>query len=364
MHEQSVGARFGVGHAAAKDWRLALASALAQIRPLPAGANIAFVYFTDHFAADAGAIAAAVKAETGVEACLGTAGYGICATGIEYFDTPALALMVGVVPAGHFTVFDRPDTRPKGWFGVIHADPQMPALPEMLSDFGEATGGFLVGGLTSSRGAQAQIANAAVEGSVSGVMFDDGVPVITGLTQGCSPIGPAHRVTACEGNIAIELDGRSPFDVLTEEAGAALTGNLRRLGESIMVALPVSGADRPDYLVRHLVGVDPEGGPIAVAAMLEEGQSLMFCRRDAQAAAADLDRMLADLRRRAGAVQPRGALYYTCTARGPNLFGPDSAELKRIAAALGDVPLVGFFCAGEISNARLYGYTGVLSLFL
>jgi small ligand-binding sensory domain FIST len=70
------------------------------------------------------------------------------------------------------------------------------------------------------------------------------------------------------------------------------------------------------------------------------------------------------LKRRAGPAKPRGALYYTCTARGPNLFGPDSLELKRIADALGDVPLVGFFCAGEISNSRLYGYTGVLSLFL
>ena len=61
---------------------------------------------------------------------------------------------------------------------------------------------------------------------------------------------------------------------------------------------------------------------------------------------------------------PRAALYYSCIARGPNLFGQGSVELTTIADILGDVPLIGFFANGEISNNRLYGYTGVLSLIL
>jgi small ligand-binding sensory domain FIST len=31
---------------------------------------------------------------------------------------------------------------------------------------------------------------------------------------------------------------------------------------------------------------------------------------------------------------------------------------------LGEVPLVGFFGNGEISRDRIYGYTGVLTLFV
>ena len=31
---------------------------------------------------------------------------------------------------------------------------------------------------------------------------------------------------------------------------------------------------------------------------------------------------------------------------------------------LGDVPLAGFYASGEIAGHRLYGYTGVLTLFL
>ena len=90
----------------------------------------------------------------------------------------------------------------------------------------------------------------------------------------------------------------------------------------------------------------------------------MFCRRDTETARRDLARMLDDLKCRAGNAQPRAALYLSCQARGPNMSGDDSAELKAIRSSLGDVPLVGFFCNGEISNARLYTYTGALSLFL
>ena len=56
-------------------------------------------------------------------------------------------------------------------------------------------------------------------------------------------------------------------------------------------------------------------------------------------------------------------MYYSCLGRGASLFGPDSAELKLIEQELGEFPLVGFFCNGEISHNRLYGYTGVLTLF-
>ena len=61
--------------------------------------------------------------------------------------------------------------------------------------------------------------------------------------------------------------------------------------------------------------------------------------------------------------EPRGALYYSCVARGEAQFGPGSKELGVIQELLGGIPLVGFFGNGEISRDRLYAYTGVLSLF-
>jgi small ligand-binding sensory domain FIST len=58
-----------------------------------------------------------------------------------------------------------------------------------------------------------------------------------------------------------------------------------------------------------------------------------------------------------------GAVYVSCSGRGGPHFGGDSAELQWVRHALGDVPLVGFFANGEIAHHRLYGYTGVLTVF-
>ena len=38
--------------------------------------------------------------------------------------------------------------------------------------------------------------------------------------------------------------------------------------------------------------------------------------------------------------------------------------MQIIRRALGDVPLVGFFAGGEIARNQLYGYTGVLTVFM
>jgi small ligand-binding sensory domain FIST len=54
----------------------------------------------------------------------------------------------------------------------------------------------------------------------------------------------------------------------------------------------------------------------------------------------------------------------SCSGRGGPHFGQPSAELQILRKALGDVPLVGFFAGGEIAHHRLYGYTGVLTVFV
>ncbi len=365
--------RFAVGHASGADWHSAAEACAALLDPPPRGANLGFVYVTDSLAAELGKITALLVRRTGVADWVGTTGVGICVTGREYFDGPAVAAMAGRFPEGSFTVFDRVDDMlgerraslagGHARFGVVHADPRDPRTPELIPALAEAAGGFLVGGLSSSRGAYAHIAGSLTDSPVSGVLVSGDVPVATALTQGCSPIGPIHEVDRCQGNIAIQLDGRPALDVLREDIGEVLARDLRRVGGYIFAAFPVPGSDRADYMVRNLVGLDEERRLVAVGAPLEEGQRMMFCRRDGTTARADLERMLADLMRRAPA-PARGAVYFTCVGRGPNLFGERSAELAAIERGIGDVPLVGFFCNGEISHDRLYGYTGVLSLFL
>ena len=139
-----------------------------------------------------------------------------------------------------------------------------------------------------------------------------------------------------------------------------------------------------DTQVRHLVGVDPQRGLVAVADSVRMGMRLAFCGRDAQAARRDLVRICSEIRDEleaqvgdhamvapsAGDLPPAasqriaGALYISCAGRGGPHFGAPSAEAQIIRHALGDVPLAGFFAAGEIARHHLYGYTGVLTVFV
>jgi small ligand-binding sensory domain FIST len=189
------------------------------------------------------------------------------------------------------------------------------------------------------------------------------VTVATGISQGCSPIGPRHEISEADRNVLITLDGQPALDVLRRDVGEVLARDLSRIGGYIFAALPIEGSDTGDYLVRNLTGIDTRQGLLAIGDWVRTGGQVMFCRRDADSAREDLRRMLERLTRDLGA-PPRGAIYVSCLGRGVNLFGPLSAELGTLHDALGDVPLVGFYANGEIHHQRLYGYTGVLTLFL
>ena len=367
---------FRIGHAAGGDWRTLCRDVLGQLSPLPDDANLGFVYVTDPLAAALGDIAAEFERHTGVGGWTGTVGLGICATAREYFDEPAIAAMVGAVGEDSFAHFEvgrsglTMSAERDGWlertehpFGIVHCDPRNPHIPALVRKFADTLDGFLVGGLTSSRTEFAQIAGAPTEGGISGILFSDRVPVATGLTQGCTPLGPLHEVTACEKNVAITLDERPALEVFSEDIGEDAARDLDPVGGAIFAALPIQGSDRADYLVRNLTGMDTERGLLGIGERLETGQPLMFCRRDPEGARRDLTRMLRDLMARSNDA-PRAAIYVSCLARGPSMFGPDSAELKAVAREIGDIPLIGFFGNGEILHDRLYTYTGVPTLFL
>jgi small ligand-binding sensory domain FIST len=220
------------------------------------------------------------------------------------------------------------------------------------------------------------------------------VGIVSRVTQGCQPVGPLRRITACERNVATELDGQPALKCLLDDLQLTLDEPRQALaalrGTLVGLSLPPRGSAREssarhrafgdDVRVRHLVGLDPPRHGVAVADVLEPGMTLAFCQRDAAAARRDLVRICAEIRDElvpepvalAGAdpaepasdpVSPiRGALYFSCVGRGGPHFGAPSAELQVIRHALGDVPLAGFFAAGEIAHQHLYGYTGVLTV--
>lgn len=355
--------RFPVAHASGETWRECVSHCAARLgRP---GGGLGFVYFTDSLAPHATLIVEALREQTGVSDWIGTVGMGIVASGTEYMDEPALAAMVADLSSDQYQVFSgraRLEAGAPAHFGVIHADPSTPDIAELIADMStKVASGFLVGGISSSRVRAVQVANDVISGGLSGAVLAASVGVSTRLTQGCAPLPGRYRVTGCEANLIHTLDGRPALEVLMEAIGGAYNGDLRRAAQYIHVGLPVAGSDRGDYLVRNLVGIDTSSGLIAIGDLVEPGSALMFCKRDAESARRDLRRILGELREEAPA-RVRGALYYSCIGRGEHLFGSRGAELGIVKEALGELALVGFFCNGEISHDRLYGYTGVLTL--
>jgi small ligand-binding sensory domain FIST len=366
--------QFRYAHAGGKDWR-EVAAACADALDGASG-TLGFLYATDRIAENLADVLALIRKKTGVTHWVGTVGLGVCATGREYLDEPAAAVMIGDFEPDAFKVFsgiaDEDDVKrldlkcggTQAAFALIHADPYNQHVAEIVTRLADKTeSGFLVGGLTSSRQRNLQIADRVMEGGISGVAFSDTVTIATRLTQGCSPIGPKHAITAAQRNVMVTLDGRPALEVFLEDIGEQLAGEIERIGGHVFAGLPIKGSDTGDYLVRNLVGIDPSNKLVAIGEILNPNATVMFCRRDADSAQEDMTRMLDSIKQGLYA-PPRGAVYYSCLGRGASLFGPNSEELKMIGAALGDIPLVGFFCNGEISHNRLYGYTGVLTLFL
>ena len=415
--------RFLHGHATHPDARMALALAATQVEAQRTEADdagvptLGWLYLTDHFAAQAEALLADVQQRWPGVQWVGATGVGIAAGGVEYFDEPALSLMLAELPRERFRVFS--GARPLGGFKAhsanVHADPASSDAAGLIRDMSaRTTTGYLFGGLASGRARALHIADGVLSGGLSGVAFDAGVGLVSRVTQGCQPVGPQRTITASERNVVTMLDGEPALDCLLRDVG--LEGveprtALPRL-QQILVGLGStdSGADTEDSAtrsafdrfahrsgtarafgadtrVRHLIGLDPGRRGIAIADVAEPGTSLAFCTRNVEAARRDLMRICAEVREEvepetlplatahalraapAGDAAPQaassiaGAIYVSCAGRGGAHFGAPSAELALVRHALGDVPLVGFFAAGEIAHANLYGYTGVLTVF-
>jgi len=364
---------FKLAHSDQPDWQSAVKDCIQQTGSITSE-NLGFIYVTDAFSAYADKILDVLKEQTGIDQWVGSVGQGVVCTRKEFYKQSAIVLMLAEFKPDSFEVFTDADTNipehandPMSGvhFALVHADPHNNRILKTINTLPDKIGnGYLVGGLTSADEHFFQIANEVVEGNVSGVVFNDSVEVITSLSQGCSPVGPVHLLTECDQHMAISIDGRPALDVFKEDIGARTLKDLDQTAGAIFAGFPQSDSDTKDYVIRNIVGIDPENKLLAIGEIMKPDSSIMFCRQSDDAARADMQRMLDDIKKRLGDRIPRGGIYISCLGRGQNLFGKNSAEMNLIAEALGDIPLVGFYANGEIAGHRLYGYTGVLTLFL
>ena len=354
-----------------KDWQSSADDLLQQLGDIPAEVNVAFIYATDDFSHEVNNLLEELKIKTNIKNWIGTIGKGICSSNQEFYEQAAVTIMLADFPDDSFTVFNGMENAPLATensfglnFSLIHGDPRNGLVTEHINALPEKIGnGYLIGGITSSSNHFFQIANDITEGDISGIVFNENVPVITGLSQGCTPISETHTLTKADQHIAISIDNRPALDVFKEEIGDVLSRNIDRAAGYIFAAFPIQERDTGDYLVRDIIGIDEKNKHIAIADNMKNDSAIIFCKRDGQSAIQDMQRMLLDIKKRLGKQKAKGAIYISCLGRGKNLFGNDSEELKMISEELGDIPLAGFYANGEIAGDQLYGYTGVLTIF-
>jgi small ligand-binding sensory domain FIST len=414
--------RFPYAHATHPQWRMAAALVLAQLRAqmaLPGHASqpsLGLLYITDHYAADAQDILDHLGAELPeVTDWAGTVGVGIASNNVEYIDEPALAVMLCDLAPHQYRVFSGvaplAATQTADGFvpqtALVHADGATPDVADLIAEMAQRTAShYVFGGLAASRGPTVQFARSShgalagsgrrgaagvFHGGLSGVAFGPEVRLLSRVTQGVRPLAPAHRIDRADHHVVLRLDDRPALDVLLQDLAITLDeppAAVQRLRQTLVGltaphtpqprGVQVPGALGDDVLVRHVIGLDPARRGVAIADTVPEGGRLVFCERHVQAARADLMRICAEIREElepatlqtadmvaapAPAERIVGAVYVSCSGRGGPHFGGPSAELQIVRHALGDVPLVGFFAGGEIAHHRLYGYTGVLTVF-
>ncbi len=319
---------------------------------------------------------------------LGCNAGGLIGGGSEEEEEPGIALLCGRLPDATLScVHLEQATLPplsasrESWWRLLDLAPESEASFMLLGDpstlDAEACargidraypGSTVVGGLASGM-LEPGMARLLGKGEVhrSGGMLlalSGNVVIDSVLAQGCRPIGDPLFVTASDGNLINELDGRRPKDLLTSLFATLDETDRTRFGDALCIGLALPGPRQTvgagDFLMRNVLGLDPDSGALWIGSRIAPNAIVQFHLRDGASASEELEeRLAASL---SGDLPPRAALLFACAGRGRNMFGVsghDSGTLRRMI----DIPVAGMFSAGEIAPVQgatfVHGYSSV-----
>jgi len=316
---------------------------------------------------------------------------GLIGGGSEEEEEPGVALLCGRLPDAALTTLHLEQaTLPplaasrENWWRLLDLGPESEASFVLLVDPGtidaEACargidraypGSAVIGGLASGMlepGAARLLTNGEVHRSGAMLLALTGNVVIDPvLAQGCRPIGEPLFVTACEGNLISELDGRRPKELLTSLFETLDGADRGRFGDKLCIGLALPGPRQAvgvgDFLIRNVLGLDPDSGALWIGSRVTPNAIVQFHLRDGKTASDELEtRLAASLE---GHLPPQAALLFACAGRGRDLFGVsghDSGTLRRMI----DIPVAGMFSAGEIAPIQgatfVHGYSSAFGL--
>jgi small ligand-binding sensory domain FIST len=346
-----------------------------------AACDVAVVFLSGAHLSDPDATLGGVHDTLAPKGLVGCGAAGTLGSGREIEEGTSIAVWAAALGGGRATPFhvdsdvsELPDL--DGAAGaVLLTDPWSFEAEPVLRALSEAVPGLpLVGGLASARTAdeaRALFFDGEVIGSGAvGVRFD-GVDLLPCVSQGAAPVGPELTITAGEGHVISELAGRPALEKLREVVLGLPREESALLESGLLLGLVVD-ANKPEYLqgdflVRGVVGADPDSGALAIGADVRPGQVVRLHARDADSADRDLRDALAARREALGGPRPAGALVFTCNGRGRGMFGSRDHDAQALAEEFGGCPAAGFFAAGEIGPVGaeyfVHGFTATVAVF-
>ncbi len=345
------------------------------------GPDLAMVFVTPVHAPAIEEIVAILNATLRPRAMLGCAAVSVVGGEHEVERGPAISLWAGrtgPVTPFHLTVANSPDGLTfTGWPESIPSDasallliPDPFTFPteDLLRRLAEDRPGMpVVGGMASAArapgGNRMVIDDRVVTDGAVGAFLGHQVEVATVVSQGCRPVGSPFVVTRAEQNIVYELAGRSAVERLQEVAAALPDHDRELLADLVQIGRVIDESKLDfgpgDFLVRTVVGADPNSGALRVGDIVEVGSTAQFQIRDHRSADQDLRRMVDG--RSADA-----ALVFTCNGRGTNLFPEPHHDAMVVSESLAGAPIAGMFCAGELGpiggHNFMHGFTASVLL--
>jgi small ligand-binding sensory domain FIST len=343
--------------------------AAAEARAMLGGLSPSFavLFASPHFLGSANTLLEAVTAEAGPLPLIGCVAEAVTGGAREIESEPAVSLWLaaGLGPVETFEMeFVR--TSSGGAYGgyrfdgdgvtLLVCDPFTFPADDLLAHLNSNVPGAVVMGGMASGGLQQQqsvlfLDDRVLSGGAVGAHLAAGQADLL-VSQGCRPIGHPYTVTSADGNLIQELGGRPPLARLRELAAALPPGDQELLAQGVHMGLVINEyrdeLGQGDFLIRGVLGADPESGAIAVGDELDIGQTVQFHVRDADSADEDLRRALERETAALGSRRAAGALMFTCNGRGTRMFSASGHDAGLIAKVLGDIPTAGLFCAGEL----------------
>ena len=262
-----------------------------------------------------------------------------------------------------------------GWLAFV--DPFHLDAENWLRSWGAAyLGKPILGGLASG-----EFTDQITQIYLNGEVFEDGgvalsvggdVTLAGVISQGCTPIGETWTLTKVEQNLIHQIGNRPAYKVLEETFNQLSPAEQKKSRGNIFVGLAMNeyleDFHRGDFLIRNLLGGDPQSGIVAIGALPRIGQTIQFQRRDAAAATEDMHALLLRAKQQLAGATIYGGCLCSCNGRGKNLFGQPNHDAHMVQEELGPFGLAGFFCNGEIGPVGeknfLHGYTASLALFV